>query len=88
MHFDLLLNPIRLVWAVNCQVEEDSIRIGALYLEPQIPDQIIRLSSGSDIFDIVLPEELLRSEQSFRAWNIELPLHTHDEQVRQPSLYS
>ena len=88
MHHDLLLNPIRIAWAVNCEIEEDSIRIGALYLEPRIPSQIIRLTSGSDIFDVVLPEELLHSAQSLRAWNIELPLHTYDEQVRQPSLYA
>ena len=78
MQFDLLLNPGRFAWAVNCTVDEDSVRIGALYLEPNVPDQFIRLESGSDIFDVVLPEEYVRQDQSLRAWNVELPLNQHE----------
>ena len=59
-------------------MEEDSVRIGALYLEPNVPDQFIRLESGSDIFDVVLPSEFLHREEALRAWNVELPL-TADE---------
>ena len=75
MQYDLLLNPGRFAWAVNCTVEEDSVRIGALFLEPNVPDQFIRLESGSDVFDVVLPEEYVRQGQSLRAWNVALPLN-------------
>ena len=74
MQFDLLLNPGRFAWAINCWVEEDTVRIGALYLEPDVPTPNIRLQSGGDIFEAILPEELLRQENAQRAWNITLPL--------------
>jgi len=74
-HYDLLKNPINLVWAVNCVVEEDSLRVGALYLEPNIPTPIIRLSYQTDHIEVVLPDEYLRSSDSMRAWNVELPIH-------------
>ena len=73
MQYDLLLNPGRFCWAVNCVVEEGSVRIGALYLEPNVPDPNIRLTDGSDIFDVVLPEEYVRQPVSMRAWSVELP---------------
>ena len=74
MQFDLLLNPGRFAWAINCWVEEGTIRIGALYLEPDVPTPNIRLQSGGDIFEAILPDELLRQENAQRAWNITLPL--------------
>lgn len=74
MQYDLLLNPGRFCWAVNCVVEESSVRIGALYLEPNVPDPNIRLTDGSDIFDVVLPEEYVRQSVSMRAWGVELPI--------------
>ena len=73
MQFDVLLNPGRFAWAVNAKVGENSVRIGALYLEPNVPTPNIRLESGSDIFDVVLPEEYLRQPDALRAWNVELP---------------
>ena len=74
-NYDLLRNPVNFCWAVNCLVEEDSVRIGALYLEPNVPDQFIRLESGSDIFDVVLPAEFLKRSEPLRAWNCVLPLN-------------
>ena len=73
-HYDLLRNPINSCWAVNCLVEEDTVRIGAFYLEPQIPSPNIRLESGSDKIDVLIPEEYLRRSESLRAWNVELPI--------------
>lgn len=78
MQYDLLLNPGRFAWAVNCSVGEDSVRIGALYLEPNVPDPNIRLTDGSDIFDVVLPDEYLRQPSAQRAWNVELPTASHE----------
>lgn len=76
MQYDLLLNPGRFAWAVNCIVEESSVRIGALYLEPNVPDPNIRLTHNDAYFDVVLPEEFLRVTDAQRAWNIELPLQS------------
>lgn len=80
MQFDLMLNPGRFAWAVNVMVEEEegTVRIGALYLEPNVPDPNIRLTHGSDIFDVVLPEEFVRRGENLRAWNVELPLLKHE----------
>ena len=55
MQYDVMLNPGRFAWAVNVLVEDDSVRIGALYLEPNVPDPNIRLESGSDVVDVILP---------------------------------
>lgn len=73
-HYDLLRNPVNMCWAVNCLVEEDTVTIGALFLEPQVPGSIIRLQSGSDKIDVLIPEEYLRRSESLRAWNVELPI--------------
>ena len=73
-HYDLLRNPINLMWAVNCTMTQDSVRIGALYIEPDIPEENIRLESGSDKIDVVIPEEFLRQSTALRAWNVELPI--------------
>jgi len=70
---DLLKNPINLAYAVNCQVEDDTLRCGAFYLEPMIPTPNIRLQSKEMTIEVVLPEELLNRIDSYRAWNIELP---------------
>jgi len=77
-HYDLLRNPINSCWAVNCLVEEDTVRIGAFYLEPQIPTPNIRLTDGSDKIDVLIPEEFLRQSESLRAWNVELPIQKHE----------
>lgn len=82
MQYDVMLNPGRFAWAVNVLVEDDSVRIGALYLEPNVPDPNIRLESGSDVVDVILPAEFLKQRSSQRAWNVELPLATADD--RQP----
>lgn len=74
MQYDLLLNPGRFVWAVNARVEEDSVRIGALYLEPNVPDPNIRLTHNDEHFDVELPEEYLGRSYAQRAWNVDLPL--------------
>ena len=81
MQFDLMLNPGRFAWAVNVSVEDDSVRIGALYLEPNVPDSNIRLESGNDVCDVVLPDEYLRQPNALRAWNVDLPLISQDQQL-------
>lgn len=73
-NYDLLRNPVNFCWAVNCLVEEDSVRIGALYLEPNIPDTNIRLTHMDQSVDVVIPDEYVRRSDSLRAWNIELPI--------------
>ena len=81
MQFDLMLNPGRFAWAVNVNVEDDSVRIGALYLEPNVPDSNIRLESGNEAVDVVLPEEFLRQGKAQRAWNVELPRFSQDQEL-------
>ena len=74
-----MTSPINCAWAVNVAVEEGTLRIGALYVEPNIPTSIIRLESKGDIFDVVLPDELVQRDIPFRAWNVQLPLNDYDQ---------
>ena len=75
---DLLLNPARFAWAVNCEIlegeEQDSLRIGALFLEPSIPTPIIRFTHNEQHLDVELPGQYLRVSYAQRAWNITLPI--------------
>jgi hypothetical protein len=74
MHHDLLLNPINTVYAVNCRVEGSTLNCGALYLEPLIPSQHIRLAYNDASLDVELPLELLNLPDATRAWEVDLPL--------------
>ena len=72
--FDLLRNPINSCWAVNCLVEESTVRIGAFFMEPNIPTPSIRLTHNDEHVTVTIPEEFLRRSSALRAWNIELPI--------------
>lgn len=84
--FDLLVDPAHTVYAVNCRVEGAALHCGALYVEPQIPFQLIRLTHKSASIDIELPEELRDLPTPARAW--EVALRIQDEQVLQPPVYA
>lgn len=71
---DLLKNPINLMYAVNCQVDDDTLRCGAIYLEPMIPTPNIRLMHTEGVIEVRLPDELLNRIDSYRAWNLDLPI--------------
>ena len=77
--YDLLSNPINTCWAINCVVGEDSVRIGAFYLEPNIPTPNIRLTHNDEHITVALPEEYLKRREALRAWNIELPFASSDQ---------
>ena len=74
MSFDLLLDPINTVFAVNCRVEGSTLHCGALYLEPQIQSQFIRLSYSDASLMVELPLELLHQPDATRAWDVDLPI--------------
>lgn len=74
MSFDLLLDPINTVFAVNCRVEGSTLHCGALYLEPQIQSQLIRLSDRGASLTVELPLELLHQSDATRAWDIDIPI--------------
>lgn len=84
MHYDLLIDPANTVFAVNCQVQGTTLHCGALYLEPLIHHQLIRLAYDGAILDVELPEELTNQPSAHRAWRVALPLK-HVE-VRDTSL--
>ncbi len=74
MHHDLLLDAINSVFAVNCRVEGTTLHCGALYLDPLIQSQHIRLAYEDANVQIELPLELLNQSAPFRAWSVELPI--------------
>lgn len=74
MQHDLLIDEACQVYAVNCQVEDSALQCGALYLEPQIPTQFIRLAYDGGSIQVELPLELVGQPGAFRAWHVELPI--------------
>jgi hypothetical protein len=81
---ELLIDPFRSVYAVNCRVEGETLHCGALYVEPQNPFDRIRLAYGDASIEVELPPELINQPLPHRAWQVALPIS--DEQVRQPSV--
>ena len=83
MNHDLLIDPINTVFAINCRIEDSKLHCGALYLEPLIQSQSIRLAYGAASMQVELPAELLHQPAPHVAWEVELPV-AH-EQVRKPA---
>lgn len=75
MHHDLLVEPEEsLVYAVNCRVEGSTLHCGALYIEPHVQKQSIRLAYGAASMEVELPEELINQPAPCRAWQVALTL--------------
>jgi len=74
MQFSFLSDPERTVFAVNCRVEGSTLHCGALYLEPLIRQQSIRLADERATLSLNLLPELLNQSIPFRAWDVELPI--------------
>lgn len=85
--FDLLVDPAHTVYAVNCRVEGSTLHCGALYLEPGIPFQVIRLSHDGASLDVELPLEVRDRPTPTKAWEIPLNI-VSDGQIREPSVLS
>ena len=81
MQHDLLIDPINTVFAVNCVVEGSTLHCGALYLEPLVQSQFIRLAYDGANLEVELPQELVAQPTPFRAWNVDLQIR--NEQVFQ-----
>lgn len=75
MQYDLLQDPFKTVYAINCRVEGTTLHCGALYLEPLIPHQDIRLAYGDASLQVGLPAELLNQPTPQKAWQVSLLLH-------------
>jgi hypothetical protein len=74
--YDLLLDPINTVFAVNCEKTETTLRVGAVYMEPLLTTTLVTLSDGTDRITIVLPPELLNRSKPLSAWQVEFPLYS------------
>ena len=72
MHFDLLTNPINCGYAVNVELGAEEAHIGGFYLEPGMPGNELPLESGSVRTVLLLPEEMQKQVEAYRAWNIRL----------------
>jgi hypothetical protein len=83
---DLLIDPLRTVFAVNCKVEGATLHCGALYVEPRVPFQVIRLSDNAASIDVSLPDELVNQPTVTTGWSVQLPIKVIHEQVREPSV--
>jgi hypothetical protein len=79
---DLLLDPVCIVFAVNCEIFNDTIKIGAIYLEPQCTEAQVHLSGGGATVVVDLPPEWLNRPNALVAWSVELPHHHEQVQRR------
>ena len=77
--YDLLVDEDCLVFAVNCREEDSTLHCGALYLEPLIPHQSIRLSHKTGRLEVELPGELRNQSQCIVAWDLSLQLKQHEQ---------
>lgn len=73
--YELLLDPICTIFAIDCTLTAGFLQVGAMYIEPLIQSQVVHLSSGDATLAVSLPEDLLHRPTPTRAWNVELPLH-------------
>lgn len=71
---DLLVNPFRSIYAIDCEIEDGVLTCGALYLEANQQHEIIRLADNAATLDVRLPPELLGQPDAQRAWDVELPI--------------
>ena len=78
---DLLLDPICTVFAVNCEILPEVVKVGAIYLEPFCVDQAVHLGGDDASVVVDLPPEWLNRQNALVAWSVELPYH--HEQVQQ-----
>ena len=74
MQHDLLIDPINTVFAVNCVVEGSTLHCGALYLEPLVQSQFIRLAYADASVEVEIPPELVNQTTPYRAWQVTLPI--------------
>ena len=74
MHVDLLTNPINCAFAVNVELSEEEATCGALYITRDLPGPEIPMFSGEYSVTLVVPEELVKRPEPFRAWNIKLQI--------------
>jgi hypothetical protein len=73
--FDLLLDPFRRVFAVACKLKGDRLEFGALYLEPEVPFEIIRLADKNlPIMDVRLPDEVRNQTDPIKIWDSHLEI--------------
>lgn len=79
---DLLTDPFQSVYAVNCRIEGDTLHCGALYVEPQNPFQLIRLSDNSASLDVELPDDLVNQSSLKKGWDVKLHIASIHEQVQ------
>lgn len=79
MTHELLVDPFRSVFAINAEVKGSTLHCGALYLDPLIPFDLIRLADNAAIIDVEVPADLRNQPQASRAWNVTLKIHRHEQ---------
>jgi len=72
---DLLLDPICTIFAINCEILPEHVKIGAIYVEPLRADRVVHLSSEDATVVLDLPPEWLNRQNALVAWSVELPHH-------------
>lgn len=73
-HYDLLHDPIRTVFAVDCTRVGDLLTCGAIFLEPLIQSRVLVLECDTARLLVELPPNLLNQPKAFAGWAVELPI--------------
>ena len=75
MSYDLLVDPFNTVFAIDCEIRNNTLHCGALYVSPQVPFDFIRLAGSGASIDVVLPAQLRDQAQTLTLVEAQLPLH-------------
>lgn len=75
MNLSVLRSILNNVYAVDCELTEDALICGGLYLDPRIMTAVIRLANQEATLDVELPEELLNRPDPICSWAVTLNLH-------------
>lgn len=76
-HHEVLHDIFNSVFAVNCHVEGTTLLCGALYVDPQVQFDVIRLSDNTAKLDVELPAELRGQPHATKAWDVPLKIVRH-----------
>lgn len=81
MYVDLLTDEENDVFAVDCVLTGSYLRVGALFVGPNLTTTAIRFLHNGEVFVVEFPESQLNQPDAAKAWDVDLPVLTdpHDQ---------
>jgi hypothetical protein len=78
MHYPLLTSLFGEVYLVNCEVKDNLVTVGAMYIAPLLKQNLLRFKSPDKaVVDIQLPDEFLNNSGEGKAYGVTLETVSH-----------